>query len=145
MKFNDACKMLNDLEEKRVSDPDAAAACFGRLTGALFVADESDHWAAALRRMGDALGRFIYLTDALIDLKEDLRKHRYNPLTQLVHPDRQEEFLPALRLTIGDCAAELERLPLVQDLDILRNIIYSGVWIPYATHKKRRKRSDMFV
>lgn len=133
-------QMLKDLEEKRVSDPDAAAACFGRLTGSLFVFDQTDHWAATLRRLGDALGRFIYLSDALIDLKEDLRKNRFNPLTQMVRPGSEEDFLPALRLTIGDCAAELERLPLLQDLDILRNIIYSGVWIPYTAHQKKKEK-----
>ena len=36
-------------------------------------------WDARLRPFGEALGRFIYLLDAVIDLPEDLRHGRYNP------------------------------------------------------------------
>ena len=32
---------------------------------------------------------------------------------------------------MGECTDAFERLPLVQDVDILRNILYSGVWLRY--------------
>ena len=99
-----------------------------------------DFWAVSLRRLGDSLGRFIYLTDALTDLEGDRRKGRYNPLLRSVQPGGEEAFRPALELTIGDCANELERLPLVQDLEILRDIIYSGVWVRYASYIERKHR-----
>lgn len=131
---------LGQIEQQNILDPDRAAACFGRLTGELFVIDPADFWADTLRKLGDALGRFIYLSDALTDLQKDLKKNRYNPLKAITAPETEENFLPTLQLTIGDCAAELEKLPLVQDIEILRNIIYSGVWIPYLTHRKKKER-----
>ena len=38
----------------------------------------------------------------------------------------------ALRLA-GDAAAEFERLPIVQDAALLRNILYSGIWTRFAS------------
>ena len=36
-----------------------------------------------------------------------------------------------LLLAMGRCTDAYERLPLVQDKDILDNILYSGVWVEY--------------
>lgn len=131
---------LAKLEQSNILDADVASKAFGRLTAELFVIDPQDHWSSSLRKLGDALGRFIYLSDALCDLSEDVKKGRYNPLSASVDPNNEENFLPALQLIAGDCAAELERLPLVQDLDILRNIIYSGIWTSYTTHRKKKEK-----
>lgn len=131
---------LSQLEKQNILDPDAAAAAFGRITGECFVPNPEDFWANSLRQLGDNLGRFIYLSDALLDLDEDRKHRRYNPLLSLVSQGEEDSLLPALNLTIGDCASQLERLPLVQDLDILRNIIYSGVWIPYTAHQEKKGR-----
>lgn len=37
-----------------------------------------DLWADTLQRIGEGLGRFIYLMDAYDDLEADLRRGRYN-------------------------------------------------------------------
>lgn len=130
---------LSQLEEQDIQDPDAAARIFGSLTGELFVWDKGDRWADILRRFGDSLGRFIYLSDALCDLEEDLAKGRYNPLKACVNPDKTDDFIPVLNVILGDCMQELDRLPLVQDTAILSNILYSGVWIPYHAKKHKKK------
>ena len=72
---------LGEIEQADTGDMDAAANCFGRLMGELFVTGEL--WDARLRPFGEALGRFIYLLDAVIDLPEDRRHGRYNPLRAL--------------------------------------------------------------
>ena len=38
-----------------------------------------------------------------------------------------------LEITLGECAAAFERLPLIKDIDILRNILYDGVWSKFET------------
>lgn len=43
-------------------------------------------------------------------------------------------------LHLGECALEFEKLPLVEDADILRNIIYSGVWTRYEAQKQKKLR-----
>ena len=86
-------RALATLEQAGRNDPDQAASCFGKLTGELFAAVPGDRWNNALRALGDSLGRFIYLSDALLDLKKDRKKGRYNPLDGHVDPENADAFL----------------------------------------------------
>ena len=43
-------------------------------------------------------------------------------------------------LLLANCARSFERLPCVEDVDLLRNILYSGVWLKY--HCKNAKKKD---
>ena len=42
-----------------------------------------------------------------------------------------------LRLMASSCAAEFERLPILKYADILRNILYAGIWTRFYTKKKQ--------
>ena len=125
---------LSEIEQADTGDPDAAANCFGRLMGELFVTDEL--WDDRLRPFGEALGRFIYLLDAVIDLPEDLRRGRYNPLRTL---PQDADLHALLTMLLGECSAAFEALPVLQDVELLRNILYSGVWLRYEAAIKKRK------
>ena len=57
----------------------------------------------------------------------------------IMPPMREEEQLEVLKLMIAECAAEFERLPLVRDVEILRSVLYSGVWTQYAMKLKKEK------
>lgn len=123
---------LSEIEAADSDDPDAAANCFGRLMGELFVTDGD--WDARLRPFGEALGRFIYMLDAVLDLREDKRRGRYNPLRALDAAGyTQKDYKTVLTMLIGACAEAFEKLPLLQDVGLLRNILYSGVWLRYET------------
>lgn len=122
---------LAEMENRNELNPDMPTNCFGALMGEIFVMKEDEH-AVTLRRMGAALGRYIYLLDAVCDLRSDIKKQRYNPLVAQMDAD----FTPILTLMIGECTMEFEKLPLAQDVDIMRNILYSGVWI------RSKKRKD---
>lgn len=129
-KMQEALSRMAALEAEHEASADALAGEFGNLMAELFVYRE-DRWEQPLRAFGQSLGRFIYLLDAACDLQDDLKKGRFNPLSRL--PDTSA---PALRqlltLLIGDASAQFERLPLVQDEDILENILYSGVWARFC-------------
>ena len=90
-----------------------------------------DLWAPTLRKMGHALGRFIYLADAVVDYKKDVRKGRYNPFAAMGRGEDRAQWDQYLVMAMGRCADYYERLPLVQDKKILDNILYSGVWLQY--------------
>ena len=45
-------------------------------------------------------------------------------------------------LAMAKCTEAFERLPLVQDKDILDNILYSGVWVNYRGKKKEAAESN---
>lgn len=124
-------KNLSDIEKTGELSPDAAANCFGRLMAGLFVYEE-DIWADYLRNLGYGLGRYIYLADATVDLEKDKRKCRYNPLSEM--SESISDFTPMLKNLLGEASQYFEMLPLVQDENILKNIIYSGIWNRY-NHK----------
>lgn len=129
---------LNQLEKEGCANPDEPAGCFGQLMGELLVYRE-DLWAPDLRQMGMALGRFIYLADAAVDYRRDLRKHKYNPYIAMQtgeDPARWEEYLV---LAMGSCTEAFERLPLVQDKALLDNILYGGVWCNFRNKKKEER------
>ncbi len=128
---------LSALEKRREAAPDAAPNCFGRLMAALMTPKE-DYWAPALRRFGLSLGRFIYLCDAACDYDQDLKRGGYNPVVLLGR--QPEELRDELLNLLGDASAAFEQLPLVQDVEILRNILYSGIWQGY--NEKMHKRAE---
>ena len=119
---------LTALENERREDPDAAAACFGAMMREVFVYRD-DRWADTLRRMADALGRFVYLLDAVMDLDEDVTRGRYNPFRSL-HGDsgNEERFRDILRMQLGECIYWFDKLPLVQDTNLLKNVLCVGLW-----------------
>ena len=43
---------------------------------------------------------------------------------------------------MAECAKGFEKLPIVQDIDILRNIIYSGVWSKYNNKKSEQAKKN---
>ena len=118
---------LSALERANCPNPDLPAHEFGYLLGELLVYRE-DLWAPTLRQMGDALGRFIYLADAAVDYRTDQRKGKYNPLLAMGSGEDWHRWDEYLVLAMGRCTAYYEKLPLVQDKEILDNILYSGVW-----------------
>ena len=133
---------LAELEAAGAQNPDAAAGCFGRLLGELFVTD--DPLTQRLRPFGEALGRMIYLLDAVIDLDDDRRKGSYNPLFSLADSGWGEAEMKTMLVSqLGVCCETFERLPLTEDVALLRNILYSGIWQRYdaAMHKKHKRES----
>ncbi len=116
---------------------DEAARAFGRLMAEVFVKEE-DLWSNTLRAMGFHLGRFIYLMDAVCDLERDAKCGSYNPLAGLSCSPQDMET--ALSVVMGNAVAEFEKLPLEQDLHLLRNVLYSGVWQKYNAQFKANEK-----
>ena len=132
---------LSEIENGENAGPDAAADCFGKLMGELFVYYE-DEWAGRFRVFGEALGRFIYMMDACVDLEKDKKHGQYNPFLSLGRESLTDPEIKAiLEMLIGECAAEFEKLPIIQDAGILRNILYSGVWTQYELAGKGKGRA----
>lgn len=122
------------------SSADDAANSFGRLMAGLFVYKQ-DMWQKSLECLGYGMGRFIYFADAAIDYKRDKRRGSYNPLLMLdIQPENMQS---SLKMLLGDASQAFEFLPLVQDAHLLKNILYSGIWINYdRAMRKKRKKDD---
>lgn len=128
---------ISEIEKSCVASPDAAANSFGRLMAAIFVV-EPDHWMPYLQKLGYHIGKYIYLADAAIDLRHDRQKGSYNPFSSFTLS--QEEIRSLLKTILGEAAEAFEALPLIQDVHILRNILYSGVWIKYNRQMQAERK-----
>lgn len=93
-------------------------------------------------RCGFYLGKFIYLMDAYEDLEEDHEKGTFNPLFER---EGQKDFDAwcgqILTMMMTESARAFEVLPIVQDAELLRNIIYAGVWNRYEQVQLRRSQN----
>lgn len=127
--------VLSRIEEEKSASPDAAANSFGRLMEELFVI-EQDNWEASLRTLGYDLGRYIYFADAVLDYKKDKKRGNYNPLNYI--ETKPEEMKPILTNILGEASKAFEFLPLVQDAHLLKNILYSGIWLKYNQGMEKR-------
>jgi len=135
-------EQLRCFENENCGNPDEPANCFGRLMGELMVYRE-DHWAPQLRQLGFSLGRFIYLVDAAVDYRRDVRKKKYNPFLAMETGEDFQRWEQYLVLAMGRCTQSFEMLPLVQDKGLLDNILYSGVWTSFRSmERKREKKHD---
>ena len=139
--MEDCLAELAQLEKENCENPDVPAGCFGRLMGELLVYEE-DMWSPVLRQMGMALGRYIYLADAAVDYRRDARKGNYNPFLAAKTGFAPQTWEQYLVLAMGRCTREFEKLPLVQDKDILDNILYSGVWVEYRRRQRKSPREE---
>lgn len=131
----ESLQKINELERVPQSIPDDIVNWSGKMLSEIFVYEE-DFWSDSLRQFGYELGRFIYLMDAVLDYEQDIKKNTYNPLVVMnVQPDG---IMPILEQAIGAATAEFEKLPIVQDEGIMRNILYGGVWQMYNAKMKRK-------
>lgn len=127
---------LDRLEAEGCENPDTPAHCFGDLMAELLVYHD-DIWAGYLRKLGSALGRYIYLADAAVDYRKDRKKHCYNPYLAMGMDENWDTWRMYLSMALGSCTDAFEALPLVQDKSILDNILYSGIWLQYRKAQKK--------
>lgn len=131
-----------DAEQKGSEEIDVMAGLFGKVMAEI-VACREDEWSENLRRFGFYLGKFIYLLDAYEDVEEDIRKGNYNPLKKKYEqPDFEEECRDILTMMMSECCKEFEKLPILDNVEILRNILYSGVWCRYEAVRDKRRQKE---
>lgn len=134
---------LTELEKAGETDIDKMAGCFGHIMEEIFAYKE-DEWEQSLRRMGFFLGKFIYLLDAYDDVEEDMKKGCYNPFSkEYIMESFEEKVRQILIMMLAETCREFEKLPIIEYTDILRNILYSGVWSRFeAISEKRREKQE---
>ncbi len=133
---------LAEYEKKQETNIDLVAGLTGEMLGEVFAWKE-DEWYNELKTLGYYMGKFIYLMDAYEDIDKDERRDAYNPLRNL-RKDNPKDFETLTRLMMtsmmSECAKSFERLPILLHADILRNILYSGVWTKYEYIQLKKKK-----
>lgn len=95
----------------------------------------------ALYYFGYYFGKWIYLIDALDDLKEDMLQSKFNPIAKVYNSNKlsYEELLPKIKERIdfilitlcSNCNELLKKLPLTKNKDIIDNVINLGLMDKY--------------
>ncbi len=130
---------LHRAEEEKNPSIDCAASLTGYLLGEIFVYQE-DVWQEELRSMGLYLGRFIYLMDAWEDRERDRKSGDYNPFLLQKEAFTEDEAFRILAEAAASAARAFEKLPILEHVDILRNIMYSGIWVRYRAEKADKEK-----
>ncbi|MBE6071093.1 MAG: hypothetical protein E7208_03935 [Clostridium butyricum] len=165
-KINQCLNDLSLLEKKKtfysideICDP------FSKLVGLVLkeypfnLADDSVELRDTLYQLGYSIGKWIYLIDALDDLKSDMEKNKFNPINYLYNKDNLDytRFIEAIKsrmeftiLNCGyTCTENLKKLNLTRNKDILFNIIELGLMDKYLKVMENQdktnesKRSDL--
>lgn len=133
---------LIDFEKTGNYNIDELSGCFGRLLAEVFVL-RTDEWEMSLRKIGFYIGKFVYLLDAYDDLEQDKKKKCFNPFMEKEKDEMFDDWIKQL-LTMAavEFSREFEKLPIFEDVDILRNIIYSGIWTKYEEVRKKRMQEE---
>lgn len=120
---------------------DKAGGIFGDLMAEVFDV-HGDLWREPLRRMGFYLGKFIYILDAYDDLDKDAESGSFNPLMYMKDREDLDNYVrDILQMMMAECSAAFEALPIVENVEILRNILYCGIWSGFE--KRFRERNQI--
>lgn len=111
--------------------------------------DESLESRNRLYDFGYSFGKWIYLIDAIDDLKDDMELDRFNPINKVYNKENLEykEFLRIIKdpmdflmITLEDnCSELLNKLPIIRNKNILTNIINFGLMEKYMNISKCKR------
>ena len=131
-------KLISEKEVNKDYQIDSLASHFGKVMGEV-CSFKDDEWADELYELGFYLGKFIYLMDAYDDIEEDKKKGTFNPFTLKYEEEDFDEYCHnILEMMISRVATVFECLPIIDNVEILRNIIYGGVWTRNELRRKQR-------
>lgn len=125
---------LNSIEKSASSGVDTPAACFGDILGEImsFGFDGTDKRIAY--ELGRHIGAWIYIADALDDMRDDAKKGRYNPFLTLYGgrlPNENELSLiydaTKNKLLSAESAFDLIDIDDEAIKNILSNVLYLGI------------------
>lgn len=117
---------------------DALSHPFGDLTG--FILKSYNNYNASvedLYLLGYNLGKWIYIIDALDDLKKDMQKNKFNAINvcfndkNLCYDNFIIEIMPRIDFILGTCAAQctniFNKLPIKKNKELIYNILQYGL------------------
>lgn len=134
---------LSAAEERQETNIDLVAGLTGEMLGEIFDW-RRDEWSEELKCFGFYMGKFIYLMDAYEDCEKDRKNKRYNILSFIAGDAEYETYCRQLLISMmAECAKSFERLPIFQHADILRNVLYSGVWTRYEYVQLKRRKKEL--
>ena len=135
-----AMREQGEIEKKSGAGIDAAAHPSAVAMGKLLCFGFEGEKAARLERMGYLVGRWVYLTDAYDDMRDDKKTSSYNVFNNIGKSEKEtEEYAEGvLNVTAAELSRELEAMKPARFGAILENIVYDGMYNTVKQIKKER-------
>ena len=80
-------------------------------------------------------------------IADDVKNGNYNPLKQLItnkndiySENVKNKSMQMLTMMASQAAAYFEKLPIIWNVDVMRNILYSGIWADFNKEQGEKKR-----
>ena len=125
---------LTALEKQRRASVDEPAAIFGEILAALLACDLPTDAARIAATLGEKIGKFIYVADAIDDIDRDEKTGNFNPVLELYgnKPTAEEKKMleVALLSCLDDAAVALDLIGEPASSPrraVLENILYLGM------------------
>ncbi len=125
---------LSLLEAQKRPSVDEPAGIFGEILGEMTAFGLEGAEQRLAKRLGVCVGKWIYIADALDDMKEDKEKGRYNPFLLLydgrLPEDRELDYISdAMKAELlgAEAAADLIDTENIPVKNIVENILYLGM------------------
>ncbi len=131
--FDEYIKSQRKIEDDNIQNIDIAADPTAKMLSSLFALCSLNGEDRALKRLGYCMGRWIYILDAAADLESDIKKGRYNPLTEEAKSKEnisvflKERIEGSLNMCISESKAAFELIDIMRFKNILGNIVYLGL------------------
>lgn len=125
--------LLSDTERAKHPSVDLPAELFGEILSDIMSFGLSDADRRIACSVGLAVGKWIYIADALDDAEEDAKKSRYNPFLLLFghvpRPSEQEGIQNALKNQLFEAEAAIDLIDFEHSAvqSIIQNILYLGL------------------
>lgn len=123
-------RALSGIQEKKSGNVDEPAGTFGVMLGKVFEFLDAVRWED-LYDLGFNLGRWLYIVDALDDIKKDEKSGNYNVFINKYGESGNPEILKEaefnLYFSLARAAEAYGRLPVRKNKEILDNIFYLGL------------------
>ena len=124
---------LGITEKENIKNPDIASDSFAKLVGNIFrMSPSPEKDKTAMYWLGYNLGRWIYLLDAVYDLKKDIKNGSYNPFDtgegyDSIWESKISEIDEMLTFTLSEVSLAFDLLDIKRYRSVLENILYKGL------------------
>ena len=133
-KIGECIDNLTELEKNESDSIDMTASTFGELLGAVASYEYESAEKRIMYEIGYHLGKWIYVIDAVDDMKDDLKKKSFNVLinsygSELTDSDKDALYCAMmLELELMSKSVELLDFSSYPDIEgIIKNVIYDGM------------------
>lgn len=133
-KVIEGLRRLSSIEKKREASVDIPADAFGDVLADIVSYGLPQKEEKIMREFGKHIGRWIYIIDAADDLKEDVKKDRFNAFACLYGGDipdnERESIVNSLRLELIGAEPAFDLIDFREHKDIeaiVANILYYGM------------------